>query len=106
LHEQQFKVAKETRVIASRNYTLEKYRFLRGAITINDLNAAQQQKDNAENMYITAIQIYWELYYTLRRLTLYDFINHKKIDLNSVIESEGKEQSSKEANQLMRTSNY
>lgn len=79
LHKQQLLVAKETRTIALQNYELEMDRFLRGTITINDLNAAQQQKDNAANTYIDAIKVYWELFYTIRRLTLFDFQTNQKI---------------------------
>ncbi|WP_257669237.1 TolC family protein [Parapedobacter tibetensis] len=79
LHRQQLAVAAETREIAGQNYGLEVERFLRGTIGINDLNAAQTQKDNATNAYIDAVRTYWELYFTLRRLTLYDFENRETI---------------------------
>ncbi|MFC7526954.1 TolC family protein [Parapedobacter sp. GCM10030251] len=79
LHRQQLTVASETQEIAERNYGLEVERFLRGSIGINDLNIAQTQKDNATNAYIDVVRTYWELYYTLRRLTLYDFEKNKKI---------------------------
>src|SRR5690606_5153976 len=79
LHSQQLAVALETRDIAVRNYDLEVERFLRGTITINDLNAAQAQKDSASNSYIDAVRTYWELYYTLRQLTLFDFAENEEI---------------------------
>ncbi|MEC3880611.1 TolC family protein [Parapedobacter sp. 10938] len=79
LHRQQLAVAQETRDIAVRNYDLEIERFLRGMITINDLNAAQAQKDSASNGYISAVRTYWELYYTLRQLTLFDFEEGERI---------------------------
>ena len=84
-HKEQLAVATETRDIATRNYELEVERFLRGAITINDLNAAQSQKDNAANDYLMALRTYWELYYTIRRLTLYDFESQEKL----VVRDEG-----------------
>jgi len=79
LQQRQFAVAREARDIAAQNYGLEVGRFLRGNISINDLNAAQQQKDSAANAYIEAVRAYWELYYTLRRLTLYDFREGTKL---------------------------
>lgn len=84
LHGGQLAVASETREIAIRNYGLEVERFLRGTISINDLNAARAQKDQAANAYLEAMRTYWELYYTLRRLTLYDF------ELKGPIHFEGK----------------
>lgn len=79
LHQQQMLVATESRAIAIKNYELEKNRYSRGTISINDLNIAQVQKDNTVNAYIHAIREYWELYYTIRRLTLYDFEKKEKI---------------------------
>jgi len=79
LQQRQFAVAREARAIAAQNYGLEVDRFLRGSISINDLNAAQQQKDSAANAYIEAVRAYWELYYTLRRLTLYDFREGRRL---------------------------
>ncbi len=79
LHRQQLLVSEETRSIANENYNLQIDRFRRGTVTVNDLNIAQEQKDNAANTYIQALRVYWELYFTLRRLTLYDFESNKKI---------------------------
>ena len=78
-HRQQVATATETRDIASRNYDLEMQRYLAGTISINDLNAAQGRKDDAANAYIQAIRTYWSLYYSIRRLTLYDFHNQQHI---------------------------
>lgn len=79
LHRQQMVIATETKEISEKNYELEMERYLRGAITINDLNQAQAQKDNAITAHFSAIRTYWELYYTLRRLTLYDFDKMEKL---------------------------
>ncbi len=79
LHRLQMTIATETREISEKNYELEVERYLRGAITINDLNQAQAQKDSAITAYFSAIRTYWELYYTLRGLTLYDFDKKEKL---------------------------
>jgi len=79
LHQQQMTISTETKEISEKNYELEVERYLRGAISINDLNQAQAQKDNAITAYFGAIRTYWELYYTLRRLTLYDFDKMEKL---------------------------
>lgn len=83
LQKKQIQVVKESREIALKNYALETHRYLRGTISINDLNLAQQQKDLASNAYIDAIRGYWDLYYTLRRLTHYDFRNNQKIGVDN-----------------------
>lgn len=72
-------VAIETRQIAEKNYELEVQRYRLGRISINDLNIAQNQKDMASSAYIQAIKNYWELYYIIRKFTLYDFEKHQKI---------------------------
>lgn len=80
LHQEQLAIAAETRDISEQNYGLEVERYLRGSITINDLNQARNQKDSAIAAYFQALRTYWELYYTLRKLTLFDFKNDEKLD--------------------------
>lgn len=77
LHKQQLEIAKEAQHVAVQNYELQKNRFLRGSATINDLNIAQSQKDATASSYITAMRDYWVLFYTIRKLTLYDFKDQK-----------------------------
>ena len=79
LHRQQMDIAKEAQHIAIQNYELQKNRFLRGSATINDLNVAQSKKDVTTNNYIAAMREYWILYYTIRKLTLYDFKENKAL---------------------------
>lgn len=47
--------------------------YLAGKATILDLNSAVSEKDNAKQNYISALHTYWNLYYYLRALTLFDF---------------------------------
>lgn len=79
LQQQQLGIAVETRDISAKNYELEKQRYLSGNIGINDLNIAQNNRDNSINAYYQAIRVYWEIYYILRRLTLYDFKQREKL---------------------------
>ncbi|RXF71823.1 TolC family protein [Arcticibacter tournemirensis] len=79
LLQRQVDVAAETQRISIENYEMEKQRYLMGNITINDLNAARQLKDNAANNYIGTLRRYWESYYIIRKLTLYDFEKNRKI---------------------------
>lgn len=81
LHQKNVTAAIEAKEIAEKNYELELLRYRKGNISINDLNAAQGQKDNASNAYVRAIRTYWELLYTIRKLTLYDFMKKEKIAL-------------------------
>jgi hypothetical protein len=45
-----------------------------------DLNVALSEKDGAKSNYIAALRKYWSNYYTLRRITLYDFLKDKPLD--------------------------
>lgn len=73
MHQKVIEAAIEAKEIAEKNYEIEVQRYRKGSISINDLNAAQNQKDSASGFYIQALKTYWILYYTIRKLTLYDF---------------------------------
>lgn len=61
--------------IALERYGLTLQRFQAGAITVTELNTAQQELEAAKNQCIVQLQNYWNLYYTLQKTALYDFIN-------------------------------
>ncbi|MCG8373622.1 MAG: TolC family protein, partial [Balneolales bacterium] len=70
---EQVELAEISDDIATRRYDVAKNRYLIGRIDVTDLFIAQGQKDSSRRSYIQALRTYWEGYYTLRRLTLYDF---------------------------------
>jgi outer membrane protein TolC len=57
-----------------------------GKITITDLNLAQEEKDKSVVKYLNSLGNFWMDYYTLRRLTLYDFATNKKIEAIDIFE--------------------
>ena len=59
--------------ISKENFELEKQKFIRGAISLNDLNIAQDLKDNCILSLFETIWEGWKLHYTIRKLSLYDF---------------------------------
>ena len=65
--------------IAEDAYTAMLQRFVRGQATVNDLSLAQQYWQDARRGQITALQDFWNSYYHLRQLTLYDFFRHQPI---------------------------
>jgi len=69
----QIEIAEVADDIADRSYEIAKQRFLIGKITIVELNDALEKKDNSRRQYIQSLNDFWEAYYTLRLLTLYDF---------------------------------
>ncbi len=86
LQTQQFNIQKKllasaakADTIAQLRYEITKQRYLIGKISITDLNLAQSEKDGATQNYIRALRSFWNAYYTVRRLTLYDFEQDRKI---------------------------
>ncbi len=77
--------AKKAQEIAIQRYEISKKRYILGKITITDFNIAQQEKDQSQVAYISSLEKFWIDYYTLRRLTLYDFLNNKKIDVRDIV---------------------
>lgn len=72
--------------IADERYEITKRRFETGAISVTDLNTAQQEADAARSQYIGLLKSYWSNYYTIQRETLYDWERNMKIELNNDIE--------------------
>lgn len=62
-------VAARTNKLASQRYEIARRLYIAGRNTILDLNIALSEKDTAMRAYISAIKIYWILYYTIRSLT-------------------------------------
>ncbi len=66
--------------LARESYQLTVTRFKKGQVDVLKLVSSQTAKDNAEVQYISALQDYWESYYGMRELTLYDFENNQRLD--------------------------
>jgi len=77
-------ITEKAQKIAIKRYEITKKRYILGKITITDLNIAQQEKDKSVVQYLNSLERFWVNYYTLRRLTLYDFINGKKIKFSDI----------------------
>ena len=48
-------------------------RFIIGKANVNDILLAHSRQQEAQNNYISALQLFWQYYYKIRKLTLYDF---------------------------------
>jgi len=48
-------------------------RYVIGRIAIDNLYVAQAEKDGALAQFVQSLRGYWQAYYRLRRLTLFDF---------------------------------
>jgi len=82
LQDDQLLIAAKSDTIAQKRYDMTKQRFLIGKVDVLDLNVALSEKDVAKTNYIAALRKYWSNFYTLRRITLYDFIEDKELQTN------------------------
>lgn len=77
----QIRLVERTSELSSKRYEMSKERFITGKISFLDYSSAQSEKDNAQLNYIEVLQKSWTKYYEIRKSTLYDFINDKKIEV-------------------------
>lgn len=77
--QKQAKLTKLADDIASNRYQIAQNRFILSDLSVTDLGIAMQEKDRAKRDYIIALRDYWQAYYSLRLLTLYDFEKNEKI---------------------------
>jgi outer membrane protein TolC len=79
---QQCYVSKRASEIASERYSLMIEKFRNGNISVTDLITSQNEKDSALQKYLTDLGNFWNYYYALRKLTLFDFIGNKVLDVD------------------------
>jgi outer membrane protein TolC len=66
-------ITKKSDAVALERYVVAQNRYLIGKIDITNLGIALNEKDAAKRNYLAALQSFWNDYYNLRGLTLYDF---------------------------------
>lgn len=65
--------AEEAQELANLAYNSTKQRFMIGKADVNSLTLSLGRLNTAQKNYINALKNYWLSFYTLRKLTLYDF---------------------------------
>ncbi|MEX2428798.1 MAG: TolC family protein [Bacteroidales bacterium] len=68
--------------LAQMMYDVTQQRYLEGEVDIIKLNSAQNKKNSARNDYFEELERYWDLYYEVRGLTLYDFVRNRDISID------------------------
>ena len=66
--------------IARQRYTTNVETFMIGKISTLDLNDSQVSKDESRQAYINKLYLYWNYYYQLRSVALWDFSTNRGID--------------------------
>ena len=72
-------IAKLSYETAQKRYDLTRKRYMIGKIDITDLTLAENEQENQRRNYVQAIREFWQAYYNIRGLTLYDFINQQSL---------------------------
>jgi outer membrane protein TolC len=80
LQANQVAIAAKSDTVAMKRYEVTKQRFLIGKIAVLDLQDADTKKDQNRRAYVQSLQNYWNYYYNIRRLALYDFVNKRPLE--------------------------
>ena len=80
LQKSQVEIAAKSDTVAMKRYEVTKQRFLIGKIAVLDLNDADSRKDQNKRAYVMSLQDYWNYFYNLRSLTLFDLLNRKPLE--------------------------
>jgi len=72
--------AAKSDTLAQQSYKLTTTRFRKGNVDVLKLTASQNAKDNARLQYIRSLYQYWSDYYTVRNLTLYNFVKDIQLE--------------------------
>jgi len=85
----QIETAEAADNVAEEGYLIALKKFQNGEISITDLNISLAEREAAKRDYIRSIENYWESYYRLREVTLFDFeFNHKIYYTNPMLTTE------------------
>ena len=80
MQKDQLYIAAKADTVAQKRYDVTQKRYLIGqAVSILDLNNAQIDNDTEKQGYYAALRKYWLIYFQLRKMTLYDFIDNKML---------------------------
>ncbi len=76
----QLDIALRSDAIAKRRYDTNVETFMIGKISTLELNDSQVRKDEARQQYINQLYLYWNYFYQLRSLTLWDYTSASPLE--------------------------
>jgi len=79
----QLQVVQKTIELSKKRFEMSKERYLAGKIGFLDYSVAQNEKDRSQIDYIQVLQKSWTKYYEIRKLTLFDFIENRQIEVGT-----------------------
>ena len=79
---QQCRNALRAQDIAEERYEITRRRYETGAISVTDLNTAQQEMESAKAQYLSQLKTFWSDYYALQKSTLHDWQSGRDITVD------------------------
>jgi outer membrane protein TolC len=79
LQAEQVRNAAKADTVSQKGYEVTFQRFLIGKVDVIKLNLARNDLESAKKAYINAVKTYWNYYYRLRMLALYDFVKGENL---------------------------
>lgn len=73
-------IAAKSDTVAQKMFEVTKQRFMIGKIAVLELNNADTKKDQNRRAYVQSLQNFWNYFYNLRNLTLFDFLEKKPLE--------------------------
>lgn len=65
--------------ISKERYEYARAQFMDGTIGVTELNNAQNEKDNASNRYINDLGNFWQYYFNIRKMSLFDYLTREDL---------------------------
>lgn len=80
LQYEQVMIAAQSDTVAQRMYEVSKARYVIGSSTVLELNNADTEKDSNRRAFIQSLQTFWNYFYNVRSLALFDFIKNEPLE--------------------------
>lgn len=74
--------ARQADRLAQQSYELTQKRFVLGNADVLKLTSSMKAMQSASEKYISSLAAYWQYFYEVQQLTLYDFVNQKSLSAN------------------------
>jgi len=74
--------ARQANELAKKSFELTQKRFVLGNADVLKLTSSMKAMQSASEKYINSLAAYWQYFYEVQRLTLYDFVSKKSLSAN------------------------
>jgi outer membrane protein TolC len=83
MQKNQMRIAAKADTVAQKRFDVTQKRYMIGKVNdVLELNNAQIDNDNAKKGYYNSLKTYWSSFYEMRKLTLFDFVENRKLDFD------------------------